>query len=86
MANFAKIPLSSRLQPKPFIARIDDQKLQDFKQLIKLSPVGPAVFENTSAGRLYGMQRDWLVKAKNHWETEFDWCVKFCKCNDLLSC
>ena len=73
MADYGKVPSSAKLDVKPFKAHVDDQKLSDFKQLLKLSPIGPAVFENTNADRKYGMRRDWLSDAKKHWETGFDW-------------
>ena len=68
MADYSKVPTSVKLQVKPFKAHVDEQKLQHMKDLLKLSPIGPAVFENTNAGRKYGMKRDWLEKAKKYWE------------------
>jgi pimeloyl-ACP methyl ester carboxylesterase len=47
--------------------------LEHFKKLLQLSPIGPAVFENTNAGDRYGITRDWLQNAKNVWLNEFDW-------------
>lgn len=83
MADFSKIPAGAKLQSKPFKAHIDDEKLQHMKDLLKLSPIGPAVFENTSkkqgenlmssTERKYGMRRDWLSNAKDHWLSGFDW-------------
>ncbi|TKA74466.1 hypothetical protein B0A55_05240 [Friedmanniomyces simplex] len=83
MANFSKIPASAKLHPKPFKAHVDDEKLEAMKTLLKLSPIGPAVFENTSKNqgeslvsgkdRKYGMRRDWLANAKDHWLGSFDW-------------
>ena len=73
MADYGKIPSGATLDVKPFKAHVDEEKLQQFKQLLKLSPIGPAVFENTNAGRRYGITREWLEKAKNVWENEFDW-------------
>ena len=83
MADYGKIPASAKLQPKPFKADVDDEKLQHMKDLLKLSPIGPAVFENTSkdqganslapTNRRYGMRRDWLINAKDHWLSNFDW-------------
>jgi len=43
------------------------------RELLKLSPVGRAVFENTENGRRYGMNRDWLTKAKDYWLSQFHW-------------
>ena len=73
MADYGKIPAGATLDVKPFKAHVDDKKLEDFKQLLKLSPIGPAVFENTNTGRRYGMKRDWLESAKTVWENDFDW-------------
>lgn len=83
MADYDKIPASAKLQPKPFKANVDDQKLQHMKELLKLSPIGVAVYENSSKNqgdnlmstteRKHGMRRDWLSNAKDHWLSNFDW-------------
>ena len=73
MADYAKLPAGTLLDIKPFKADVHEEKLQHFKKLLELSPIAPAVFENTNAGRRYGMKRDWLAKAKHVWLNEFDW-------------
>ena len=83
MAEYSTIPASAKLEPKPFKAHVSDQKLEDMKQLLKLSPIGKAVYENTSkqqgenhlsnTERRYGMRQDWLSNAKDHWLNSFDW-------------
>ncbi len=73
MADFGKIPSSATLNINPFKAHVDDEKLQQFKQLLKLSPIGPACFENTNCDRRFGVTREWLTNAKQHWETDYDW-------------
>lgn len=75
MAEYGKLPRETTLNVKTFEARVDEQKLQDFKQLLKLSPIAPANYENSnpSVERRYGMPRDWLVAAKNEWLNNFDW-------------
>ena len=73
MADFSKIPAGATLDIKPFKAHVDEEKLQHFKKLLELSPIGPAVFENTSCQRKFGMTRDYLEKAKTYWLNEFDW-------------
>ena len=73
MADFSKIPSSATLDIKPFKAHVSDQKLQDFKDLLRLSPIGIPVFENTSCDRRYGMTREWLSNAKEHWLNSYDW-------------
>lgn len=83
MAEYGKIPSGATLKPKPFIININEKKLQDMKELLKLSPIGPAVYENTANNqgetklsrpdRVFGMRRDWLSDAKDHWLDGFDW-------------
>lgn len=73
MANYGKIPAGATLDIQPFKAHVDEGKLQHFKKLLELSPIAPAVFENTNAGRRYGMKRDWLENAKKVWLDEFNW-------------
>ncbi|KAK3701225.1 hypothetical protein LTR37_015604 [Vermiconidia calcicola] len=81
MADYAKIPSSATLDVKPFKAHVEDEKLQHFKDLLKLSPIGPATFENTKTDRRYGMKRDWLTDAKKYWGNEYDWR----KCEDRIN-
>lgn len=71
--EYGRLPASSTLTIKPFQAHVDETKLQHMKDLLSLSPIGISTFENTSAGRHYGMNRDWLSNAKTHWLQKFDW-------------
>ena len=73
MADFGIIPSGATLQPTRFEARVTDEELSEFKQLLSLSKIGPQTFENLHDDRRYGLPRSWLVKAKQHWETGYDW-------------
>lgn len=73
MNSYATLPNGVTLNVQPFQAHASEQQLQHFRKLLELSSVAPAVYENTSAGRRYGIQRDWLVNAKDVWLNEFDW-------------
>ncbi|KAK6067841.1 cytochrome p450 alkane hydroxylase [Seiridium cupressi] len=73
MTNYARLPAGVTLDVKPFEAHVPEEKLQHFKKLLELSPIAPAVFENTNAGQRYGLKRDWLENAKKVWLTDFDW-------------
>lgn len=73
MADYGKVPSNAQIQPTPFKSAIPEEKLAEFKQLIKLSPIGPATYENQQADRRWGMNRQWLVDAKKYWESEYDW-------------
>ncbi|KAJ3494932.1 hypothetical protein NLG97_g3750 [Lecanicillium saksenae] len=73
MSAYSKIPAAATLTVNPFSAHAPEDKVQHFKQLLELSPIGPAVYENTQNGRTYGITRDWLEKAKKEWLQHFDW-------------
>lgn len=74
MSDFTKVPSAATLKLRPFKAETSGQSLNDLQTLIKLSPIGPQTWENTTAGREeYGLQRDWLIKAKDHWLNSFSW-------------
>ncbi|GAB7365446.1 hypothetical protein MBLNU230_g6520t1 [Neophaeotheca triangularis] len=74
MADYTSLPSAATLKPQPFKANIDDKKLSDLQNLIKLSPIGPQTWENSTAGReKFGLQRDWLINAKDHWANKFNW-------------
>lgn len=77
MSSFADLPSGATLQPKPFRAHVSDDALNDFKQLLKLSKIGPKTYENSIADvkdfTSFGISRDWLAETKAYWETKYDW-------------
>lgn len=77
MSSFGDLPSGASLKPKPFKAHASDQELSDFKQLLKLSKIGPKTYENTIADAKdftsLGITRDWLAQTKQYWETKYDW-------------
>lgn len=74
MADFGTFPSSVQLDVTPFTAHVNEAALKDFKQLIRLSPVGPPTFESCGLhGRRYGVTNEWLANAKDHWVSQFDW-------------
>lgn len=84
MASYATLPPGADTSAiKPFKVAIPEETLQDMKTLIKLSKVAVPSYENTHSGEdadhHYGIDREWVVKAKGVWEGEYDWLV------DLLS-
>lgn len=70
---FSTLPRSATLKPTPFKAAISDSELSDFKQLLRLSPVGPKTYENMRTDRDFGLNHTWFSDAKKHWETNYDW-------------
>ncbi|KAF7194905.1 putative epoxide hydrolase, partial [Pseudocercospora fuligena] len=73
MADYSQIPKGATLKPTPFTAKASEEKLQLCKDLIRLSPIGPEAYSNTTTDRSDGMRRDWLTNAKKIWETDYDW-------------
>lgn len=73
MADYSSLPTGASLNPKPFKAHVPEEKLQLLKDLVKLSPIAEPTYENTGAGRHFGMTREYLAKAKQEWSTNFDW-------------
>lgn len=73
MADYAQVPSTAKAQPKPFKVEIDANEIQVMKHLLAHSKIGPATYENQQTDRRFGMNRDWLIKAKKYWETTYDW-------------
>ena len=69
------IPPEATLKVTPFDAHASDQELADFHQLLRLSKIAPKTFENIQGGTYYyqGVSRQWMVSAKQRWETDYDW-------------
>ncbi|KAK5734510.1 hypothetical protein LTR17_008870 [Elasticomyces elasticus] len=62
------------LNVNPFTVSIPDKALDELKQLLHLSKIGPPTFENTrQAGPSYGLSRTWTAMAKDHWLNQYDW-------------
>lgn len=76
---FSIVPASVQQQPAPFELHIEEQKLQEFKTLLKLSPIAKETYENkqNEGGHgKFGVSRKWIVDAKKQWLEVFDWYVK----------
>ena len=74
---FSSLPSDATLKPKSFKAHVSDEELNDFKQLLKLSKIGPKTYENQVADvkdfTHFGISRQWLQEAKQRWESGYDW-------------
>jgi microsomal epoxide hydrolase len=75
---FGIVPAGAKQHPTPFELHVEEQKLQDLKTLLRLSPIAKETYENLqddgSHGQL-GVSRKWVVEAKKYWEEDFDWYV-----------
>lgn len=70
---YSNVPAGASQKPTPFELHIDDQKLQDFKTLLKLSPIAKETYENLREDGEFGVTRKWMLDAKQHWQDSFDW-------------
>ncbi|CAA9960872.1 epoxide hydrolase [Pyrenophora teres f. maculata] len=73
---FSTVPGGTQQQPTPFDLHVDEEKLQDFKTLLKLSPIAKETFENRQdegGHGKFGVSRKWIVDAKKQWMEGFDW-------------
>lgn len=85
-ANVATYTEQDLIKPKPFKAGVSEEKLEHFKQLLKLSKTGPKAYENQVTDvkdYKFGISRQWLSDAKQHWETRCDWRVTEAKINSF---
>ncbi|KAF2758374.1 alpha/beta-hydrolase [Pseudovirgaria hyperparasitica] len=68
------VPVTCKLDLKPFKAHHSEQQLEDFKTLLRLTPIAPETHENTT--RLdghYGLSREWAIRMKDVWLNKYDW-------------
>lgn len=70
---FSTVPANASQRPTPFELHIEDQKLQEFKTLLKLSPIAKETYENLREDGEFGVTRKWMLEAKQHWQDTFDW-------------
>jgi hypothetical protein len=73
MASYDRPPGDVLVLPKPFKTAIPQTKIDDFKTLLRLSPVAEPTYENTQEDRRYGITAKWLAEAKEQWLHSFDW-------------
>jgi microsomal epoxide hydrolase len=75
MAGFDTIPKAAKSQPSPYRVYVSDERVEELKQLLMFSRIGPPTYENLHAEPskgTFGLTREWLANAKKEWET-FDW-------------
>lgn len=77
--EFSSVPAGASQKPTPFELHINEQKLQDFKTLLKLSPIAKETYENTQEDGEFGVTRKWMLDAKKQWQDSFDWYVDVLK-------
>ncbi|KAJ0165051.1 putative epoxide hydrolase [Colletotrichum tanaceti] len=69
---YGKLPAGVLKTPKEFTLRVPDQDVDEFKQLLKLSKIGPETWYSKQEGGRFGITRQWLIDAKEAW-LKHDW-------------
>jgi pimeloyl-ACP methyl ester carboxylesterase len=64
-----KVPEAARR----FTLHIPEEDCSQLYELLTLSRVGPATWENQHQDGRYGISHQWLISTKDYWLTQFDW-------------
>ena len=75
--SFGTLPEKASKSIDPFTIDLPDSEIKGMVDLLRLTPIASENYENSlpSEDRHLGVRRKWLIEAKKHWETKFDWCV-----------
>lgn len=71
MAEYSTLPASNTLKISDFNVAVPAQKLQDLRDILRLSKLGPQTYENS--GEAFGVSYQWMSNAKEYWAKTFDW-------------
>lgn len=70
---FGNPPNNISAKLEPFRLCVPEDELLKFKELLKLSEIGPKTWWNTQNDPQFGVSREWLIEAKETWLHHFDW-------------
>jgi microsomal epoxide hydrolase len=57
---------------KPYTLAFPDDAISSLSQLLRLSPIGPATYENQQTEHNYGITQKWLIDTKQYWLDTYD--------------
>ena len=69
--EFTTLP-GNGLRPEPFTIHVPDEKLDELRQILRLTKVGPPTYEGSHEDRKWGITTQWLREAREEW-IKFDW-------------
>jgi pimeloyl-ACP methyl ester carboxylesterase len=72
-SKFNILPTNIPTRPEPLAFHVPEEQLSDFKDLLRLSKIGPATWWNQQDDPQFGVSRKWLIEAKEAWLNGFDW-------------
>ncbi|KXJ86837.1 epoxide hydrolase [Microdochium bolleyi] len=70
---FANLPDMAQAKAVPFTYRVPEHDLSEFRDLLKLSKIGPPTYWNQRKDNQFGVSHQWLSAAKDTWLNEFSW-------------
>lgn len=80
MSPFTTLLKTAKSKPQPYHVQVPTERIDELKQLVRLSKIGPETYENvhaiTEEGGM-GLTRAWLVRAREEWGGGWDWLVCF---------
>ncbi|KAF4832844.1 putative epoxide hydrolase [Colletotrichum tropicale] len=82
MSDYAQPPHTPTLETSPFRLSTPPEELQELRDLVRLSKLGPRTYENSSAGGKYGVEYAWMAEAKERWAEGFDWTAVEARVNE----
>lgn len=73
MSAHQKLPYDASIEVSDFAVHTPEKDLQSLAELLRLSKLGPKTYENTRADGEYGVTYEWMSKATEYWQSDFDW-------------
>lgn len=74
-SGYQHLPNSPTIPISKFSANVPDKDLKSLKDQLRSSKLGPRTYENMGADAKYGVTYEWMSRAKQYWESTFDWSV-----------
>ncbi|KAF4887156.1 putative epoxide hydrolase [Colletotrichum fructicola] len=71
------------LETRAFRLSTPPEALQELRDLVRLSKLGPRTYENSYAGGKYGVEYEWMAEAKERWAEGFDWTAVEARVNEF---
>lgn len=70
---FSDLPEGATVSIRSFTVAIEEEQLNNFKTLLRLSKIADPTYEGSNQERKYGVTREWMIEAKDQWLHRFDW-------------
>ena len=73
--SYSTVPPAATLELQSFEVAYPQEALDDLSGALRSSRIAPETYENVSThgDRRFGVSRQWILEAKEHWLNNFDW-------------